>query len=304
MPCETGWLVPTEHAAAAAYDRGLLLGDGLFETLRLVAGRLPFAREHLCRLAEGARLLGFPNPPVTPAVLGALLEVNTQAVAGGLAPSHEPLDGVVRITYTRGPGQRGYDPPESAEPFCLIHVLPGAPSVHAPWRAVVSKVPIAPHPVLSRVKHTSALPRILARQEARAAGANEALIVTPSGEVAEGAATNLFWVQEDELFTPSLLTGCLPGVARTWLLGWAREMGMRVRVGRFRVDQLAAGSEAFLTNAVFGPIPLTEVAGLVQWSAPGPLTDRAAAAWQRALKTKDASCPVDVWPRRQEPERD
>src|SRR5690606_29038736 len=91
---------------------------------------------------------------------------------------------------------------------------------------------IVPHPVLSRVKHTSALPRIVALGEARTHGAHEVLFRTVAGFVSEGTSTNVFWVKASTLYTPAVEgAGCLPGVARCWVLAWAAREGVEVREG-------------------------------------------------------------------------
>lgn len=270
-PVAGGWLVPAAHAVASAADRGLLLGDGLFEAIRVCGGRLPLLARHMRRLVRGCRLLGLGPVPGLRAAVAAVVR------ASGIQ------DGVVRVTVTRGPGPRGYDPAGSGPAFCLVqaHPVQGSRGIAgAGWRAIVSSVRIAPHPVLSRVKHTSALPRVVARQEARAAGADEALVLTPAGTLAEGAGTNLFWVRDGVIYTPALTTGALAGVARAWLLAWALHCGLRVEQGEWAPETLARADEAFLTNAVHGPVPLAEVLGCARWEAPGPVALRAMRAWR------------------------
>lgn len=280
VPCGPGWLVPAQEAVASALDRGFLLGDGLFETMLVRAGRVPHLHRHLRRFTEGTRLLGFPPPPPLEEVVPAYLQA--AQVEGG----------VLRLTYSRGPGPRGYRPPQEARPLCLLSASPPAPGAGKPWRAVVASYPQARHPILSRVKHTSSLPRIVAAQEAAAAGADEALFCTPEGWVAEGTATNVFWVRAGTLFTPGVDgAGCLPGVARAWVLEWAAAQGLPVREGTFPLPELSSADEAFLTNAIRGPVPLKEVSGGVpglaslrrEWGqVPGPVTARAMAAWEES----------------------
>ncbi|BAS29183.1 aminotransferase class IV [Limnochorda pilosa] len=269
IPCDPGWLVPAEEAAASPFDRGLLLGDGLFETILVRHGLAPLLPFHEERLAEGCRLLGYPPPPALGGVLEALIS------HGGLR------EGVIRVTCTRGEGPRGYRPPEVPDPFCVAALLPPSSAPEAPWRAVVSDVPTVPHPILSRIKHTSALARIVALREAEGRDADEVLFCTPAGAVVEGTATNIFWVTEGALHTPAVeATGCLPGVGRRWVIEWAENAGVRVHQGVFPLAVAGEADEAFLTNAVRGPIPLGEVVGHRRWEAPGPLTARLMAAWR------------------------
>lgn len=267
-------------ATVPAADRGLTLGDGLFETVLVASGRAPLLARHLARLLDSAALLGYgPLPWDAPALAARAARV---VAAAGPAPA-----GALRITMTRGPGRRGYTPPPSAQPTLAVWLQPLPPAPAGPWRAVTASVCRRPHPILTRVKHTSALELVWARAEAAAAGADEAILLNTDGNVAEGAATNLFAVADGVLHTPDLDDGCLPGVARAVVLELAAARGVAVRAGALPPAALRAAGEAFATNALLGPVPLAAVAGLpgggAAWAAPGPLTLALAAAWQAAV---------------------
>lgn len=264
-----GFLVPAAQATVPARDRGLLLGDGLFETIRIVDGRAPLLVQHLHRLATGCGLLRMPAPPADLAdALDALIRTNHGEV------------GFARITVTRGSGQRGYEPPAAAEPLIIIDVGPW----HAPDRpftVCLAEHPILPHPILRKIKHTSALPRVFLRDEARRRGAQEALLVNTGEYLVEGVATNLFWVRQNVVYTPDLAQGGLPGVARDFVLSAGA-----VTQGAFKPGVLAQADEVFLTNALMGPIGVaTLIRGEAprQWPAPGPITVKLQQAWRRHL---------------------
>ncbi|MDR7414907.1 MAG: aminotransferase class IV [Armatimonadota bacterium] len=258
-----------------ATDRGFLLGDGLFETTRVYRGRAPLLAYHLRRLHAGAERLGIPIPWDLGSAAAELLR-------------HVPAEhGVLRITLTRGPGPRGYDPPATAHPTALLQVDPleaAAEPVDA-WLSSLRRDPRAP---TAGLKTTSALPLVLARQEARAAGCGEALLLDTEGNLAEGTATNLFWVREGILYTPALATGCLPGIARALVLELSRVHGIPVREVTAPVEALEGASEAFLTNAVRLLLPLRSVRlpGGARISLPaGPLTETfRAALWNRFVE--------------------
>lgn len=269
-PLAGGWLIPADDGVAAASDRGFTLGDGLFETVLVRGGDAPLWPYHEARLREGCRLLRFPSPPP--------LE---EAVRHFVAASGQP-DGILRITCTRGPGPRGYRAPAVDVPFCVMAFSPLPVPAAAPWRAVVSRHPVLPHPILSRVKHTSALPRIVAFQEAEIHGADEVITLTAAGFISEGCAANVFWRRGDDVYTPDVEgSGCLPGVGRQTLIRWARQEGFRVVEGCYPLESLLEADEVFFTNAVRGPIPLGELVGHRRWPAPGPFTAQAMAAWER-----------------------
>ncbi|MEX2355786.1 MAG: aminotransferase class IV [Thermaerobacterales bacterium] len=252
-----GWLLPAAAAVAPFTDRGLLLGDGLFETVRVVAGRAPLLNRHQARLRAGAEILGFDGPAAieTLAVaLAAVLEIS------GLS------DGYARITCTRGSGGRGYEPPQNADPLLFIQIGPWTPAP-APLRAALAADPVAPHPVLSGIKHTSALSNVLLRSEARARGLDEMIMINTSGCLVEGAATNLFWTAGGRIYTPGRECGCLPGIARNWVLEQ-----FPVVEGKFSPAVLDQADEVFLTNALIGAAGVASVGGAGVWQAPGPVT--------------------------------
>ena len=264
MSQPTPGLVPVEEGKVSPLDRGLLLGDGLFETMWVCGGRAPLLDWHRERLEEGCRLLGFPVPPWDLAAL--LAEVTA---ANGLA-GH----GFVRVTLTRGSGPRGYAPPPQAEPQLLVQAGPWSPV--APDRAL--RVGLAPwplpfHPVLSRVKHTSRLLQVLARIEADRLGLDDLLSRDADGRLAESIASNVFWTRQGVLYTPACETGCLPGVGRRWVM--ARR---DVQTCLEPPATLEEADEVFLTNALTGPVPVRTGLGRA-WPAPGPVAKKLQQEW-------------------------
>lgn len=267
-----GGLIDIERAWIHAADRGFLLGDGLFETARVYRGHAPLLARHLRRLQAGADRLGIP------------IRWNLEAAAAELL-QHAPMaHGVLRITLTRGPGPRGYDPPDAADPTVLLQVDPLDPTVE-PVDALVVSLRRDPRSPTAGLKSISALPLILARREARDAGCGEALLLDTEGNLAEGASTNLFWVHSGILYTPALSTGCLPGIARALILESAEASGIPTQQVAAPLEVLRQASEAFLTNAVRLVIPLRSICLPDGSRIPipsGPLTETLRAAlWER-----------------------
>ncbi|HEY6196116.1 MAG TPA: aminotransferase class IV [Candidatus Eisenbacteria bacterium] len=264
MPERTVWLngqLVRGHAAAlSVFDRGARDGGALFETLRAYGGR-PFAWEHhMERMVLSAAELGFPVPP-SPSRLR--LAVDEVLAAEGLT------DAVVRITVTRGiPGSR----PVRTGAWVEAEALGGRlwvgkrmrhPEDDGPagGRAILSETPFTPG-LLGRHKTTSRLAYDLAREEARAAGADEALLVSPAGEVLEGAASNLFVVRSGgDVITPPLSADVLPGVTRALVIGLCAGLGIPVREAAVPLEMLRWAEEAFVTNSVQEVLPLARVAG-------------------------------------------
>ncbi len=253
-----GRLVQGEAAALSVFDRGARDGGAIFETLRTYGGQ-PFAWErHMERLVLSAAELGFPVPPA-PARL-------REAVAEVLA-AERLRDAVVRITVTRGiPGGRPVRTGAWVDAEALGGRLwPGTRTVHAGdggpagARVIPSQTPFAAG-WITRHKTTSRLVYDLAREEARAAHADEALLVTRAGHVLEGAASNLFAVLPGgELVTPPLAADVLPGVTRAVVLSLCERLGIAAREGDLTLESLHGAREVFLTNSVQEVLPVSSI---------------------------------------------
>ncbi len=228
-----GRLLPDHAARINPADRGLLLGDGLFETVRAIAGMpLHFAR-HLARLRAGAATLGmalaWPDD--------ALAEAARTVLAG--------QDGALRLTLTRGPAPRGLLPPAGTRPTMLITAAPLPPPL-PPARAIVAAATRRnEHSPLSRIKSLNYLDSILARQEAAARGADEAILLNTAGDVAEASAGNLFVLLAGAWTTPPTRAGALPGITRARLL----EAGL-AQEARLTVADLALAEAIFLSSSL------------------------------------------------------
>jgi branched-chain amino acid aminotransferase len=214
-----GRLCRGETAVLSLFDRGARDGEGLYETLRVYRGR-PFQWEaHMERLVLSAAVLGFPVP-ASPATLREALDELLAAETLG--------DAVVRMTVTRGmPGGR----PTRAGAW-----MEAEPVAARLWRGtragaarvIVSKRTFEPGP-LGPHKTTSRLAYRLASEEARAARADETLLVSPAGQVLEGAVCNVFAVTGGEIRTPPLSAGILPGITRALVLRLCAAAGNPVR---------------------------------------------------------------------------
>lgn len=255
-----GTLVRGGEAALSVFDRGARDGGAILETVRTYGGR-PFAWDrHMERLVLSAAELGFPVPPAPARLREAVDQV---LAADGLG------DAVVRLTVTRGVA--GGRPVRTgawveAEPLGG-RLWAGTRRTHpddgGPLGAVVvtSRHPFSPG-WLGRHKTTSRLAWDLAREEARAAHADEALLVSPAGEALEGAASNLFVVLADgTLATPPVDADVLPGVARAVVLACARAAGLAVREQHLPIAGVHAAREVFLTNSVQEVLPVRTLDG-------------------------------------------
>ncbi len=252
-----------EAPAIAVTDHGVTVGDGVFEAVKVVNDQ-PFALGlHLERLALSAAGLGLP------AFDEADVRKGVEAVlsGGGL-----PL-GRLRITYTAGPAPLGSG--RGDEPPTLVVVA--APMDPAADTATVATVPWPRNErgALAGLKTTSYAENVVALAEARRRGATEAVFANLSGHLCEGTGTNVFYVVDGELRTPTLASGCLAGVTRRLVLDWygGREVDEPIEV-------VAGASEIFLASTT------RDVQAVSRWDdreleAPGPVTTEALMTWRR-----------------------
>lgn len=255
-----GRVVPAERAKVAATDRALLVGQGVFETVR-VCGSTPFALgRHLARLRRSAAIVGLPVPWDDDLLRRAGADaIGAAASAGG------PVEGRLRITVTGGP--------EAGDPALIVAVTP-APLPTGPVTVAVSPWPVNERGPLVGAKTTSRFDYRLAFDDARRRGADEAILLNTRGMLVEGSGTNLFLVVAGRLSTPGPATGCLPGVTRD-LVGELVEVHER---DDLTVDDLRLAPEAFLTSTTRGVQAVAAVDGEPLRSAPGPLTNAARTA--------------------------
>jgi branched-chain amino acid aminotransferase len=238
-------LVPAAGAALPIGDRGFLLGDGLFETVRLSKGQMDLLPLHLRRLQRSADALGIPCDP--PAIGEA---------ARAVAAHHPGGEGAMRITLSRGTGNgRGYAPPPAPAPTLLITTTSYRPP-SAPLQAVTASFMVNRLSPLTQHKTLSALEKVIARSEAVSAGADEALLLNGEGRVVEASAANIFIYSRGSWFTPPLSEGCLPGVMRAQVihLTGAQERPLTM-------EALFNADGVYLTNALMGCLSLASIDG-------------------------------------------
>ena len=241
-------------ATVDAADRGLLLGDGLFETL-LVVNRSPVLRdEHVERLLASAAALRFSLPA------GFLDDLDT-ALDATLAALPQTVASL-RITLTRGVGPRGLEPPPDGIPTLLLQAALFDPSAVVTAGAAILDAPrIDPLDPLAGHKSTSALRWVLARMRAQARGADVALLRTVAGDMAEADFANLFLVAGDKVVTPPLSRGVLPGVTRAWAIDALRADARLLIERPCEADELLGAAEVFLTSSLIGVRPLRSIDG-------------------------------------------
>lgn len=245
-----GKLLPSESTGISPFNRGLLYGDGVFETLRVYNGGLFRFGQHVQRLQEGLQVLKIQFHNVVFAVEQSVKEILQR---------EKIIEGAVRISIFRGDGE-GPDPPAGLTPSFLISIksfIPYRTEDYATgYKARLVSVRRNSFSPLSRIKSLNYLDNILARLEAREHKAHEALLMNSLGWVAEGAASNVFLIKDNLLLTPPVDAGVLPGITRAAVLEIAAAARLQPREETFSPEQLAAADEAFLTNSLMEIMPL------------------------------------------------
>jgi branched-chain amino acid aminotransferase len=252
---------PTGPAVAVS-DHGLTVGDGVFEAIKAVNGQ-PFAlTQHLERLARSAGGLGLPAPD---------LDHVRSAVGEVLRGTEEPLSRI-RITFTAGPAPLGSGRGDG-EPTLVVVAAP------LPEAAESSRLATVPWPrnergALAGLKTTSYGENVVMLAYANERGAQEAVMANLAGNLCEGTGSNVFYVVDGELRTPTLESGCLAGVTRALVLEWygAREVDEPIEVAQ-------GGSEVFLASTTRDVQPASAWDD-VELPVPGPVTKAVQEAWR------------------------
>lgn len=257
-------LMPLAQAKVGVLDRGITIGDGVFETLKVV-NQQPFALDrHLRRMARSAAVLGIEMPPAAH-ISAAVAELCAAELVGPL--------GRMRITLTHGTGQLADPYADAGAPTLLITLVQSQPWP-ASAQVALSRFRRNEHSGIAGVKSTSYAENAVALREARAQGASEALLANTAGLICEGTGSNIVLGVNGRLITPTLGSGCLAGITRELVLQWCEVVEEDLPMA-----SLAQINEAFLTSSTRDVQPISQLGG-VQLATPGPLTAQAMSAWE------------------------
>jgi 4-amino-4-deoxychorismate lyase len=267
------WVNGSKHERVDPEDRGLAYGDGLFETVRVEAGRAVLLDQHFSRLETDA------------ATLGIALEMTSLKREFHDFIAACPVSCIAKIIVTRGSSGRGYLPVPDAVPTRILIAsgTPTWPSAHSDSGidAVVCSFNLAIQPALAGLKHLNRLEQVLLRHEIAEKGSAEGLVCDLQGRVIEGVFSNLFMVRHGRLETPAISGAGIRGVMRASIMQQAGSEGVPVIEGDYGVEDFLAAEEIFFCNSVYGLWPVRSLLGR-HWS-PGPVTRRWQAFWQQQL---------------------
>lgn len=272
-----GQLLPRGQAHISVMDYGFLYGYGLFETMRAYEGKVFLMERHLARLADAAGKLGF-----SVAMFDLSSAVREVLRANGLKNAR------VRITASIGEGTMVPDPQTCKSSTVLIVATeyhpPPEQTYQRGYKVIVSSIRRHSQSSIAILKSTNFLESMLARQEARRVGVEEALCLNEKGLVAEASMSNLFVVADNCLQTPAIGSGILHGITRGLILELAVKSGLKAIETDITLDNLVHAEEVFLTNSLLEVMPVTQIDGKkVGTGVPGPVTRALALAYRKSV---------------------
>lgn len=272
-----GRFVPKEEAQVSVYDHGFLYGDGVFEGIRAYNGRVFKLEAHVDRLFESAHTLGIAVPMSREEMAQAILETVRRT---GLR------DAYIRPVVSRGAGDLGIDPRKCPRPTVVIIVdaiqLYPEEAYRKGLRLITTCTRQRPVDVLNpRIKTCNYLNNILARIEVNLAGADEGLMLTTQGYVAECTADNIFVVAHGRVLTPPAYLGILQGITRQTVLDLCGRLGIPASEQVLTLHDMYTAEECFLTGTGAELGPVVQLDGrTIGAGQPGPVTLRILAAFR------------------------
>lgn len=260
MKVNTDWIVfdgnitPAEKPVVSGTSRGLMYGDGAFETFRIYEGRSFLLEEHLLRLQEALQVLGISAPPkVKSHHITALLHQLLQKK--GLLDAHA----IARLQVWRD-GNRGYAVEENTGSHFSIIISEYSTSFEPPALATVESKRIPSVSLPSDYKLTNGINYILAAREATEYNADDALMETVEGYVSETTIANIFWFKENTVYTPSVTCDLIPGITRRIIINLIeQEEILQIEEGEYPLSHLLDADGVWISNSVRELLPVTMI---------------------------------------------
>lgn len=263
-----GSFLPVEEARVPFMDRGFLFGDGVYEGVGVLDGKLVDNEAHLERLERSLREVRIANP---------YSRAEWTKLEEELVRRNGMTEGFLYFQVTRGVAERDFTFPDDTQPTVAMFTQAKA-IVHAPAAETGISVVTVPDLRWARrdIKSISLLAQVLAKQAAKEAGAQEAWMVEDGGYVTEGGSSSAFIVTKaGSIVVRPLSNAILPGITRQSLLRLSREDGIVLEERRFTVQEAYDAAEAFLTSASNFVLPIVRIDGRsIGTGKPGPVTQR------------------------------
>jgi branched-chain amino acid aminotransferase len=284
-----GVYYPKSQAKVSVYDHGLLYGDGVFEGIRAYNSTVFKLKEHIDRLYRSAHAIMLQIPLTKEKMIEAVVETLRR---------NKMKDAYIRLVVTRGIGDLGLDPRKCPKPSVIIITdTISIMSKEAKEKGITAmitwvrrnSVDAATH----EIKSLNYLNSILAKMEATANGADEAICLDKKGYVAEGVGENLFMVKDGKLFTPPSSSGALAGITAQLTKKFAENLGYVVVETDITPFQLFTADELFFTGTAAEIVPIREVnQRQIGNGSPGPVTKELMVAFQKATADPAEGVPI------------
>lgn len=246
-----GQYIKAEELQISPFDHGFLYGAGFFETFRTYEGQIILFDEHFERLHLALEEFRIKMPYTKEQIKEAVAELDR--AAGN-------TDGYFRLNVSAGVHDIGLAPSEYKEPTVILFRKALAKTVRGQEKqGVWLSTPRNQPESAMRHKSHNYLNNVRGRLELTSLKDKEGIFLTAAGHVAEGVTSNVFWVKEGELYTPSLATGILPGTTRAYVLTLAAQLGITVHEGLYMREDVLQADEVFVTNAVQELVPLSTI---------------------------------------------
>ena len=241
-----GYIIGSDQKVADAQNRALRYGDGLFETMKVINGRILFLQDHINRLQAGMNMIGLKTNRLISAE-GIRYEVNRLLTKSKLTHAH------IRFAVFRAGG--GKYTPATDDFEYLITAEEGAARYELNkkgWKIEVFHEHRKPVSELGTLKSSNSLLYVLAARSKKMHGCDEMVILNQKGEICEGSATNIYLLKGRKLYAPGKNSGCIPGVMRKQVIDIALRGGIEVEDEAIKPELLNAADEVFFTNTLIG----------------------------------------------------
>lgn len=245
-------LLPQSTASPLCFDRGLLLGDGLFETIRAENNTLLFFDAHYQRLKQGSLALAIDFTLSS-------IELKNRCHQLLAANNLETTIASLRITLTRGCSERGIDIPKQQKPTLLIHATAYTNTIAKPKSVYITDIMRNEYSPIIQIKTTNYLELILAKKQAVDRGYDDGLMLNTKGAITELSTANIFVVIGDNIITPPLQDGVLPGIMRQEIITSSRQRNIDIVEKTLCPDDLLAASECFSSNSLIEIQPILSI---------------------------------------------
>jgi len=284
-----GKFVDKHKAVVSVFDHGLLYGDGVFEGIRAYGGSVFRLADHMKRLYDSAKVIKLSIPMNRHEFTEAVLETLRK---------NRLRDAYIRVVVTRGAGDLGVDPSLCKNPTVFIIAEPMAtalgPKEPRSVKLVIASIRRdAVDATTHEIKSLNYLNSIMAKIEAKSAGADDAILLDHRGFVSEASVTNVFVVKNGRVFTPSSAAGILHGITRERLIRLCSDLGVDVQERDVTPFELLTADEVFLVGTKSEILAVESVGGTrIGVASPGPLTKKVYGEFCRIVLRPEEGTPI------------